>query len=239
MSQHRQSISLSRALALLCGVTLLCTMFSAGAQAQPANKRTSVTFSQPVEIPGAGAQVLPAGTYVFRLLDSMSDRHVVQVFNADETHIYATMLTIPNYRLRSTNKTVITFTERPAGEPNALRAWFYPGDTSGQEFVYPKKRASELARLSNQPVLYLPDELAANIVAPVKSAAEPPVVALRSAPLRAVSPRGEDIEIADVIEAPPQQVARLPKTAGQVPFIALMGLVSMGVGFSLRKLCAS
>jgi hypothetical protein len=84
--------------------------------------------------------VLPAGTYVFKILDSQSDRHIVQIFNADETQIYATILAIPNYRLKATDKTVVTFRERPAGEPEALRAWFYPGRNWGEEFVYPKAK---------------------------------------------------------------------------------------------------
>ena len=105
------------------------------------DKKTIVTFSQPVEIPGVGAHVLPAGRYLFKLMDSLSDRNIVQIFNEDQTHVYATILAIPNYRLRATDKTVMTFRERAAGSPEALRAWFYPGANWGQEFVYPKKRA--------------------------------------------------------------------------------------------------
>src|SRR6185369_3007763 len=212
-----------RALGLLFSITLLCMMFSGSASAQNWNKRTSVTFSGPVEIPGAGAQVLPAGTYVFRLLDSQVDRHIVQIFNKDESHLYATILAIPNYRLKATDKTVMTFAERAAGDPQASRAWFYPGDNSGQEFVYPRKRAVELAKITNQPVIYIPDEVAANIVAPVTTPTEPPVIALKEVPLRAVTPRGEDIAIAEVVEPPPVQVASLPKTASSLPLLAMMG----------------
>jgi hypothetical protein len=110
--------------------------------AQTRDNKTTLTFSQPVEIPG---HVLPAGTYVFRLADSLSDRHIVQVFNADGSRIIATVLAINNYRLTATNKTVISFNEVPRGSPEAIRAWFYPGNNFGQEFVYPKRRAVELA----------------------------------------------------------------------------------------------
>ena len=184
-----------------------------------------------------GAQVLPAGTYVFRLLDSQSDRHIVQVFNKDETHIYATILAIPKSRLQPTDKTVMTFAERATGEPQAVRAWFYPGDNSGQEFVYPKKRAVELARITNQPVLYIPDEVATNIAAPVEKATEPPVIALERAPVLAVEPTGETVPLASVVEPPPVQTASLPKTASELPLLALMGILLLGVGFSLRALC--
>src|SRR2546430_16125787 len=87
---------LSRALVFAFSITALCMMFSSTASAQPWNKKTTVNFSAPVEIPGISAQVLPAGTYVFRLLDSLSDRNIVQIFNKNESHLYATILAIPN-----------------------------------------------------------------------------------------------------------------------------------------------
>src|ERR1044072_543989 len=114
------------------------------ARADEWNRKTVVTFSGPVEIPGvhlAGWGVLPAGTYVFKILDSQSDRHIVQIFSKDELTVYATILAIPNYRLQATDKTVVTFRERPAGEPEALRAWFYPGRNWGEELVYAKANA--------------------------------------------------------------------------------------------------
>jgi len=236
---------LSRALVFAFSVTVLCTIFSNAASAQPRNKKTTVTFSGPVEIPGVGAQVLPAGTYVFRLLDSMSDRNIVQIFNKDQSHVYATILAIPNYRLKATDKTVMTFAERAAGDPQAIRAWFYPGDNSGQEFVYPRKRAVELAKVTNQPVIYIPDEVAVNIVAPVTTPTEPPVIALLEVPLRAITPSGQEIAIAEVVVPPPVQVASvpniartLPKTASSLPLLALMGFLSLSFAYSLKALCA-
>jgi len=95
------------------------------------NKKTVVIFSQPIEIPGG--VVLPAGAYFFKLLDSSSNRHIVQIFNQDQTHIYVTILAIPNWRLSVTDKTVMTFGERVAGEPQAIRSRFYPGANSGQD----------------------------------------------------------------------------------------------------------
>jgi len=233
MSVQNMSKCVSRVLVLVLGLAVVF-IGAASASAQTFNKRTTVTFNEPVEIPGVDAQVLPAGVYVFRLLDSLSDRHIVQVFNRDESRIYATILAIPNFRLRATDKTVMTFAERAEGDPQAIRAWFYPGDNWGQEFVYPKKRALQLAKLTNQPILYIPDELAASIVAPVN---EPPV-AFRDVPLRAVRPSGEDVPVADVVQAPPQQVAGLPKTASSMPGIFLMGLLFMTVGYALKTSCA-
>jgi len=139
----------------VCGIVLAGASFAPNARADEWNKKTVITFSGPVEIPGVhlkGWAILPAGTYVFKILDSLSDRHIVQIFNKDETVVYATILAIPNYRLKATDKTVITFRERPAGEPEALRAWFYPGANFGEEFVYPKTRAMQLAKAENAPV---------------------------------------------------------------------------------------
>src|SRR6185503_12031427 len=229
----------SRALRFAMSVIVGCVMVSGTVSAQQGwDKRTMVTFSAPVEIPGISAQVLPAGTYVFRLMNSPSDRHIVQILNKDETHLYANILAIPNWRLKPTDKTVMTFAERAAGEPQAIRAWFYPGDNFGQEFVYPKKKAIELAKVANLPVLYLPEEVAPNIVAEVKLPTELPIVALKAAPVVAVAPTGQDIPLAEVVVQPPVQTATaLPKTASSLPLIAVAGLLCLVVGFSLRRLC--
>jgi hypothetical protein len=216
------------------------------AKADEWNRKTVITFSGPVEIPGvhlAGWGVLPAGTYVFKILDSQSDRHIVQIFNKDETTIYATILAIPNYRLRATDKTVITFRERPAGEPEALRAWFYPGRNWGEEFVYPKAKAIALAKATNTPVLFTPVELPLEVAEPIKSADAPVVLELKRAPIMAIKPTGEEVQLAEVITPPPAQpqteVASvhektLPATASPLPLIALLGLLALGGAWTLR-----
>jgi len=186
--------------AMVVCLALMVLAFPPWTNADTWNKRTVVTFSGPVEIPGVGAQVLPAGTYVFKLLDSQSDRHIVQIFNERGDHVFATILAIPNYRLKATDKTVMTFRERAAGDPQAIRAWFYPGNTWGQEFVYPKKRAIELAQFANVPVLAMPTELATNLTLPIVKADEAPVIALKEAPLEAVTPAGEAVAITEVVE---------------------------------------
>jgi len=132
-------------------LVLSCVLlFALPAQADEWNKKTVVTFNRPVELPGV---VLPAGKYVFKLLDSLTDRHIVQVFNEDETKLYTTILAIPNRRLDPAADTILRFAERPRNAPEALRAWFYPGDSFGQEFVYPKTRAAVIAQETKTPVL--------------------------------------------------------------------------------------
>jgi len=239
MFVRNQSKRLSRILGIALGVAVTYMMFAGTASAQPYNRKTTVTFSAPVEIPGVDAQVLPAGTYVFKLLDSQSDRHIVQIFNKDENHIYSTILAIPNYRLKATDKTVMTFAERATGDPQAIRAWFYPGDNSGQEFVYPKKRAIVLAKAANVPVLYIPDEIAPNYVAPIATPSDPPAVALREAPIKAIKPTGETVEISEVVVPPPVQTAGLPKTASDLPLLAMIGFLIVSLSFSVRAFRAS
>lgn len=227
-------------------LSLVALAFSSNVKADTWNKKTVVTFSQPVEIPGG--IVLPAGTYVFELVDSMSDRHIVRIFNKNKTHVYATILAIPNWRLETTSKTVMTFGERAVGFPEAIRSWFYPGANSGEEFVYPKRRAVELAKVTNVPVFAMPSELESNITKPATLMTEEPIVALKQAPLTAVEPTGEEVEIAKVVVPPPaqnkseQQIAtaeapqrtrRLPQTASPLPLLGLIGLLSLGAGLAL------
>ena len=240
-----------KAATAVCCMALMGAVLTPGAKADDWNRKTVITFSGPVEIPGVhltGWAVLPAGTYVFKILDSQSDRHIVQIFNQDETMIYATILAIPNYRLKATDKTVVTFTERPAGEPEALRAWFYPGRNWGEEFVYPKARAMAIAKASNMPVLYTPVDLPFEVAEPIKSVDEPVVAQLRSAPIMAVQPTGEEVQLAEVVTPPPAETEvatmpaattgeadrSLPTTASPLPLMALLGLLALGGTLALR-----
>src|SRR5580698_4102261 len=183
---------------LLAGLGFLGGMVQR-ATADDWNQRTIFTFSGPVEIPG---QVLAAGTYVFKLADSSSDRNIVQVYSKDEKHLYGTFLAIPDARLQPAGKPIITFDETPAGSPETVRAWFYPGDTYGHQFVYPKPKAVALAKANNTPVPSMPAELAANTTQPAASVKAPQVVAMSQAPLKAQKPNEEEVEIAEVFIAP-------------------------------------
>jgi LPXTG-motif cell wall-anchored protein len=215
----------------LC-LTILCLLVLPKAKADEWNRKTVFTFSGPIEVPGNGAQVLPAGTYVFKILNSDMNRHMVQILSEDESHVYTTILAIPNYRLKATGKTVLTFSERPAGEPEALKAWFYPDHNWGEQFVYERSKAIQLAKETNEPVLSTPTPLAAA-----------PVEAVIVAPVEAVTPAGDTVDTAAVVEAPPApvaeaapapvEVASLPKTASDLPLIGLAGLLMLGSGFFL------
>jgi hypothetical protein len=215
----------------------LAGMMLSQAKADEWDQKTIFTFSGPVEIPG---QVLEPGTYVFKLADSQSDRNIVQVFDKNQTHLYGTFLAIPDYRLKRPGKPIITFEERAVGSPEAVRAWFYPGENYGHEFVYPKVKAVALAKANNMPVASMPNEMAANTTQPAITMQEPPVVAMKQTPLKAQKPTEEEVEIAEVFQAPPpseaaaQRPRGLPKTASPLPLVGLIGLLSLAGAALLR-----
>jgi hypothetical protein len=226
MNQMKTRVMLFVGLGLLGGIVQR-------AAADDFDQKTVFTFSGPVEIPG---QVLSAGTYVFKLADSSSDRNIVQVFNKDETHLYGTFLAIPDYRIKPAGKTIITFEERPAGSPEAVKAWFYPGENYGRDFVYPKPKATALAKANNTPVPSMPAEFAANTIKPAATVKAPHIVAMSQAPLKAQKPTEEEVEIAEVfaVSAEAPLPPTLPTTASPLPLIGLVGLLSIGAGVGLR-----
>jgi hypothetical protein len=210
---------------------LAITMFSAtvlsSARADTWDKKTVVTFNQAVEVPG---KVLPAGTYTFQLLDSPSDRHIVQIFSADGTHIIATVLAINNYRLEPSGETVMKFSERPGDSPDALRAWFYPGDNFGQEFVYPKVRAIQLAQTTK-------------VIVPAVAVDTFDDNTIKTVPIVAVTPDEKEVELATVIQttpaapaaaAPAAKTEELPQTASLMPLLTLLGAAFIGLALSLK-----
>jgi len=120
---------------MIC-LMLLGTFFVPKGRADASDKKTIVTVNQPIQVPG---KVLPAGTYVFKLLDS-NDPTLVAIYNADEMQLITTVRGISNTRRETPDKTILQFEERPSGQPEALKAWFYPGDDSGVAFVYPTQK---------------------------------------------------------------------------------------------------
>lgn len=238
-------MKLTNAVWAACCAALLSGFLTLPLEAQPWNRKTVVTFSAPVEIPPVhmeGFGVLPAGTYVFKLMNSDSNRHIVQIFSEDEKTLYATVLAIPNYRLQATDKTVMTFRERAAGEPEALRAWFYPGRNYGDEFVYPKTKAIALAKATSTPVLYTPIEIPEEVKQPAQL--QRFVRELERAPVQAVEPSGREVELAAVVTPPPAEVAqaspapaqepRLPETASPLMMLGMLGFFALGGALFLR-----
>lgn len=209
----------------VAGLGLLGTSFVPRAHADAWDKMTIVTVNEPII---AGNKVLDPGTYVWKLLDSQSNRHIVQIFDKDQRHLEETILAIPNYRLAPTGKTQFSFWETPAGVPKAVRAWFYPGDNFGQEFAYPRKLVAQLASAAPVPVpmnYTEPEPTPAPVPAAQPEPQPQPEVA---AP--APEPQAQTQQNTTVTQVPvPVPQKTLPHTASFNPLIGLLGLVSLSL----------
>jgi hypothetical protein len=223
---------MTRFVLAMASIGLLGVAFAPSGRADEWNKKTTLTVSESFQVPN---KVLPPGTYVIKLLDSPSDRHIVQIFNADESQILTTILAIPNYRLQPTGKTVVSFWETPPGQPKALRAWFYPGDNFGQEFAYPKSAAVQIAAVSHETVptteAIQPAELPKAEI--TQTQPEPREVAQATPPPAQVAQAPAPAPVPEVASLPAPQ--ELPKTASPYPLIGLAGLLSLGLFALLRS----
>jgi hypothetical protein len=189
------------------------------------NKKTLVTVNEPVI---AGNRVLQPGTYIWKLMDSSSNRNIVRIYNNDESKLETTVLSIPNYRLHPNGKTQFAFWETPAGVPKAIRVWFYPGDNFGQEFAYPKKLVAQLASVQPVPVPtnYNPPPETAEAAPTPEPRPEPQPVAAPEPPSPApvaapAPPQGSERVVV-------QEPKSLPTTASYAPLVGLVGLFSLG-----------
>ena len=134
-------MSLNRLLVAIVAVSSVGVVRPGCAAADESNRRTVVTFNHAVEIP---RKVLPAGTYIFQLPDSSSNRHVVQVFD-QHGRILATVMTIPTASPTPADQSRLTLERQPAGRPYPIKTWFYDGRSDGEQFIYPKPSTPQLA----------------------------------------------------------------------------------------------
>jgi LPXTG-motif cell wall-anchored protein len=207
------------------GIALIGMSFVPKAHADEWDKMTIVTVNEPII---AGSKVLDPGTYVWKLMDSPSNRHIVQIFDRNQQHLEETILAIPNYRLQPTGKTQFAFWETPAGVPKAVRAWFYPGDNYGQEFAYPRKLVAQLASAAPVPV-------PSNYREPEPEAQPQPEPAPAPEPQAAPAPQPEpqsqttQNSSTTVAPVPAQQPQTLPHTGSFNPLIGLLGLSSLAL----------
>jgi len=224
----------------VASIGLLGAALAPNARADEWNKKTILTVNEPLQVPN---KVLPPGKYVMKLMDSPSNRHIVQIFNGDETQLQTTVLAIPNYRLQPTGKTQFGFWETPPGQPKALRAWFYPGDNFGQEFAYPKTESVAIAAAAKAtvPTTYAQNEselTTARVGTVNETGQEAPMqetTMAEATPAPAPAPAPEAERAAPEPAPAPQE---LPKTASPLMMIALAGLLSLGV-FSMLRLARS
>ena len=241
-------------IASACAAAMLLAMSATSARAQggPLDSRTEFTFNQPVELPGV---TLPPGTYVFRFVDATTGKKVMQVQAKDASNKnYGMFMTISAQRPKASDDAELRFLEKPAGQPAAVKTWWYPGNTIGREFIYPKSQALRLAKATNSTVLSTKAE---NVTGDQT---------MKSADLAYVSPTGQetpltDDQLVDVAantppvgtsgrqtsmssdtaaanRAPAQQGTmartRLPKTSTPLAGIGLMGMISLLGGAWMR-----
>ena len=126
------------------GMIIAFTLFfELAAHADEQDQETEITFSQAIQVPG---QILPAGTYLFKLTNTDVDLNIVQIFSADRTHLYATLETVPTESRQVPDNTAVALAQQGAAKPDVLLKWFYPGRNTGNEFVYSEQEEKALAQ---------------------------------------------------------------------------------------------
>jgi hypothetical protein len=277
---HSLSKTLIATSCLIVAMTLLAPTFG---RADEWNLTTRFTVNHPFEVPGKVLQ--PNTPYVIRLMDSPSNRTIVQIFNEGQTDLLTTFMAIPAIRPEPTDHTMFRFIETEAGFPLPIKEWFYPGRVSGLEFIYPKDQAKEIALHAQERVLTAEGghlrrlgtvdieagkvgkvvgvtETAANVTStestavPEETAAVTPVpppdnpqIAQQENPpeisepaLQQESPETAPAPAANTAEAPATAKAtepELPRTAGELPLIALIGVICLGTGLRWRNLSSN
>ncbi len=232
---------------LLFAATLALGVAPFRAHADDYDKKTVITVDEPIQVVNT---YLQPGTYVFKLINSASDRHIVEIYNEDQSHLIDMIIAVPNYRLQPTSsgRSQFTFWETPPGTPRAVRAWFYPGESYGHEFGYP----TDLKQVSvATAAVAAPQPAPAPIPQTLSSVTEPErSEALTPAPSAPEQPRQEEpVQIAQNAQPPAaepqaqlpapepdnqQSNQELPKTASPYPLIGLGGLLSAGLAVLLR-----
>lgn len=212
------------------------------------NKETKLEFSGPVEVPG---KVLTPGTYVFKIADSESDRNIVEIFSEDangDQKLVTTTMAIPDYREETPEKTIIQFEERPSGSPEAIHSWFYPGENTGWQFVYPKGERAQVS--SNTTPAAAAPAPASPAATPTPAPAATPAPAVATAPAPPAEPVGsvtvteDDVAIIAGNDTPSLMPATtndgqvfadrtLPETAGHFGLELMTGLALLSVGVAV------
>jgi hypothetical protein len=228
-------VKLRTASACACAFAVVGCLAPFRARADAWDKKTTLTVDQPIQV---SKTVLQPGQYVFKLMDSDSNRHIVEIFNSDQTHLIDTVLAIPNYRLTPTGHSRFSFWETPPGYAQALRAWFYPGDNFGQEFQYPKQLMMLTASVQTTTAVAAPEPPPPAAEAPAPAPVEEP-----SAERAAEPPPEQPVEVAqnaapEPAPAPPVQetapAPTLPTTGSPYPLFGLGGLAALVLYGSLR-----
>ena len=240
-------MSSSQVIRAISGIGLGLALFASTAQAQPEDKRTYFTFSAPIALPGT---TLPAGRYVFRIVDTTTSRKVIQVQSEDQKKSFAMMNTIPDQRRDPAKDATVAFYETAKGTPAAVKSWWYPGESIGYQFIYPRRQALQIAKETGRPILTtktedaksettLVDANGADAAASTTASNESTTVFNRNT--------GSVASTEGVDRTPPQAAApqpvptestvarneartALPGTASNLPLVGLIGMLS-ALGF--------
>lgn len=206
---------------VVAAAALIAVMTPAPANAVFTHEKLAyLTFSGPVQVPGV---TLDAGTYRFRLANPNTSRNVLQVLSNDGSIVYAMFHTINETRTLVTHRDpVLTFMETPAGVPPAAKTLFYPGESIGYEFIYPKGGPNMIPEVVPQPeITYALAPVAEPVFEPEPEPEPEPIAEPEPAP----APQ-EPV-------APPEE---LPRTASPLPLVAFGGFATLLAGLGLGLL---
>jgi hypothetical protein len=221
-----------RLLRVACGLAIAVGALATGVlKADTYDKRTVFSFNRPVSLPGV---TLPAGKYMFRLVDTTTTRKVVQVLDEHGKTPYAMLHTIPDIRRDASGSPEVRFLETAKGQPSAVKTWWYPQERIGYEFIYPKEQARRLAQAITEPVLTTREE--------TKKSEE-----TRTAQLERLTPTGQETPVVETASPEPvvptgvvqegvvaEARTELPTTASQVPLVGLIGLLALAGAVGIR-----
>lgn len=233
-SRHQRRFVMRHAIRVVLAIALATGALAASAFAQPLDKRTFFTFSGPVSIPGV---TLPAGKYLFRVVDPTVTGRVVQVMSDDGKKAYAMFFTLPAQRLEPADNPEVRFMETASTMPPAVKTWWYPGQRTGWEMIYPKEQARLLAEGVAEPILTTraetvkPAETRAGDLERLGRGQETPVA--REATPAPVAPTG--VVQPGELAAPEMPIMEmLPQTGSSLPLVGLIGLLCLAGAASLR-----
>jgi hypothetical protein len=242
-------------LIVICTLGVFVT--SARAQLGTIDMKVYFTFSGPVEIPGA---TLPAGKYLFHLADPTSGRQVLQVQSADGKRVHGMFFSMPVQRPSPPNDAEVRFMETASGSPAVISTLWYAGEQTGRELIYPREQALRIAKTTNVPVLTTKSNTAKaedaktgeltrvsssgqeTNVAANASAAEPggrlqrndaPVAETMPA-ARAATPVATAGQTSTQSGRATPARSSLPETAGNAPFMLMLGVGLFTVTVALR-----
>jgi hypothetical protein len=210
---------------LALGTFVALVAASAPAYAQSERENSTFTVTEPVDV---GSFTLQPCTYLIRVVLLESNRNMIQVTNEDQTKVFASVLATPHAiaaNEAAPTSRYVYYATAP-GQRKALRTWYARDTTNGQDIVYPKQRAMEIAVVAKAPVIAIPDE--------VKETEYKSATLTVVTPQQEVRPYEEPAPVVMIAQAPPP--AQLPATASTVPLYVALGLLCVGGAVGARVL---